>query len=44
MALQSKAYIHLADGTSGRSLEETIWTTQTDTIIHQKQPGAQSAI
>ena len=39
-ALQSKAYIHLADGTSGKSLEETIWTTQIDSIIYQKQPGS----
>lgn len=42
-APHSKAYIHLADGTSGKSLEETIWSSQIDTIIHQKQPGSQNS-
>lgn len=43
-ALQSRAYIHLADGASAKSLEETIWTPQNDTITHQKQSDSESPL
>lgn len=43
-ALQSRAYIHLADGANAKSLEGTIWTPQNDTITHPEQSDSESPL